>query len=404
MVTGDGAYIKKINRSLILQKIIEHGMISRAELSKITGLNKATISIQVATLLEEDLVYETRQEHNAVGRRPIMLSIKRDAGYVLGIDLDYQEIQFTLSDLLGYPVYNEYISLEEETYENIVLLLANNVQKYHQRCNNCRYGLISTVIGIHGTVNKEEDIFFVPRYKWYNKNLKSDLKNKLDFDLNIHIDNNANLSSYAEKVYHYEKSDNLLNIILSSGIGAGIMVNSHIHKGYHGYAGEMGHMVISPEGPLCKCGNHGCWELYASEPSLFKKIAKRLDKPVITQTDFCKLVNENHPVVYEEMEVLIKYLSIGLNNIINLYNPETIVLNSEVLQSYPSIVEKIKRNLVSSVSQYGEIVLSKLGKDACIMGACAIAIQNFFEVPKLIFSDSIKHIPVSNKHVETVNQ
>ena len=404
MVTGDGAYIKKINRSLILQKIIEHGMISRAELSKITGLNKATISIQVAALLEEDLIYETRQEHNAVGRRPIMLCIKREAGYVLGIDLDYQEIKFTLSDLLGYPICNETISLNDETYEDIVSLLAGHIQKHHKNCRNSRYGLISMVIGIHGTVNKEEDIFFVPSYKWYNKNLKSDLKAKLDFDLKIHIDNNANLSSYAEKVYHYEKSDNLFNIILSSGIGAGIIVNGHIHKGFHGYAGEMGHMIISPDGPLCKCGNHGCWELYASEPSLFEKIAKRLDKPVMTQTDFRHLVNENHPVVYDEMGVLIKYLSIGLNNIINLYNPETIVLNSEVLQTYPNIIEKIKENLVSSVSQYGEIALSKLGKDACIMGACAIAIQNFFEVPELIFADSTKHTPITNKQVEIVNK
>ncbi|MFC4025628.1 ROK family protein [Oceanobacillus longus] len=404
MVTGDGAYIKKINRSLILKTIIEHGMISRAELAKITGLNKATISIQVAALLEEDLIYETQQEHNAVGRRPIMLSIKRDVGYVLGIDLDYKEIQYTLSDLLGYPVHHEKIFLDSEDYEEIVLLLVEHIQKYHKNCSHSRYGLISTVIGIHGTVNKEEeDIFFIPRYKWHSKSLKSDLKEKVNFDLNIHIENNANLSSYAEKVYHYHKSDNLLNIILSSGIGAGIMVDGHIHKGYHGYAGEMGHMIISPEGALCKCGNHGCWELYAAEPRLYEQLAQRLDKPVITQNEFYNLVNEKHPIVYEEMEIFIKYLSIGLNNIINLYNPETIVLNSEVLQAYPNVIEKIKGNLVSSVSQYGEIVLSKLGKDACIMGACAIAIQNFFEVPELIFSDSEKHIPFTNHKIEILN-
>ena len=88
MVTGDGAYIKKLHRTLILQKIIEHGFISRAEIAKITGLNKATISVQVADLLKEKLVTETEQKHNAVGRRPIMLSINGDAGCVLGVDID----------------------------------------------------------------------------------------------------------------------------------------------------------------------------------------------------------------------------------------------------------------------------------------------------------------------------
>src|SRR5690625_4464847 len=84
MITGDGAYIKQINRGVILREIIIHQSISRAELAKITGLNKATISVQVADLLKDDLIIETEQIHHAVGRRPIMLSINRHVGYVLG--------------------------------------------------------------------------------------------------------------------------------------------------------------------------------------------------------------------------------------------------------------------------------------------------------------------------------
>src|SRR5690625_876342 len=112
MITGDGAYIKKINRGIILREIIKNQAISRADLSKITGLNKATISVQVADLLKEELIYETEQTHNTVGRRPIMLSIKRDVGYVLGIDLDYKHIQYTVSDLGGYPVFTQSIKIE----------------------------------------------------------------------------------------------------------------------------------------------------------------------------------------------------------------------------------------------------------------------------------------------------
>jgi hypothetical protein len=106
MATGDAAYIKKINRSLIIRNIIEAGKISRADLSKAVVLTRATISAQVADLIDEELIVETPVEHNTVGRRPISLSLNHQAGYALGIDLDYGQISFTLSDgLFNYSTY-----------------------------------------------------------------------------------------------------------------------------------------------------------------------------------------------------------------------------------------------------------------------------------------------------------
>ncbi|ASK60972.1 ROK family protein [Virgibacillus phasianinus] len=386
MITGDGAYIKKINRSLILKNIIEHGRISRADLSKITGLNKATISVQVANLLEEELIYETQQEHNAVGRRPIMLSINGKAGYVLGVDLDYNQIQYTVSDLQGHPVQSDTVDLEVNDYEATVQLLIKHIKEYTQKYSSSRYGLLNVMIGIHGTVNKDESILFVPKNQWRNKDLKSQLEQELN--INISIENNANLSAYAERVYKHHESDNLLTILLTSGIGAGIIIDGKLHKGYHGYAGEMGHMVISPDGEQCRCGNHGCWELYAAEPSLFAQLSKELNKPTLTYHDVRDLIKKQDTAAEKHLEQFIEYISIGLNNVINLYNPETLVLNSEILQMYPDTIGKIKSNLTSSVSQYRELVLSDLGNKACVMGACALAIKRFLEVPELILTIS----------------
>jgi predicted NBD/HSP70 family sugar kinase len=386
MVTGDGAYIKKINRGLILQNIIEHGMISRADISKITGLNKATVSVQVADLLEEELIYELDQEHHAVGRKPIMLSINGKAGYVLGIDLDYEHIKFMVSDLHGNTVINETFMLETSDYHEIVQILIRHINKYRETYKQSHYGLISVLIGIHGTVNKDETIYFVPKFRWQHKDLKTDLSKELDIE--IHIENNANLSAYAERVYKHHRSDNLLTILLSSGIGAGIMIDGKLHKGYHGYAGEMGHMIIVPEGKPCKCGNHGCWERYAAEPGIFEELSKSLERPSISYEDIGKLLIEQEPATCKIIKDFISYLTIGLNNIINLYNPETIVLNSEILRMHPDAIEEIKSNLKSSVSQYGKIVLSELGSKADVMGATALAIQQFLEVPELILNTS----------------
>lgn len=381
MVTGDAAYIKKINRSLIIEKIVEQGMISRADLSKMIELTRATISAQVSDLLDEELIVETQQEHNSVGRRPIMLSLNRKAGYALGIDLDYQHIRFTLSDLLGYPVYSETVQLETSDYDVILHLLIEHIQAYKNKYSESRYGIVGIVIGIHGIVNKDETIYFVPRHQWHNKNLRADLEAKID--INIYIENNANLCSFAEKVYNHHHSDNLLCVSMYSGVGLGIMNEGELLKGYHGYAGEMGHMIIVPDGKPCNCGNHGCWELYSSEASFFKELAEKHHKHDITYTDIRNWMIEQDPIICKQLEQFIKYLSIGLNNIINLYNPEILVLNSELLKLYPNAEDIIKSHLTSTISHYRELVISDLGKQACVMGACALAIKNFLDIPAL---------------------
>jgi predicted NBD/HSP70 family sugar kinase len=381
MVTGDASFIKKINRSLIISKIIEHGLISRADLAKITGLNKATISVQAAELLAEELIIETQSEHKNLGRRPIMLSINKQAGFALGIDLDKNNITFTLSDISGTPLETHSILMKTSDYDLILKLLASQITIYKEKCSHARYGLIGVVIGIHGIVNNDETIYFVPYHQWHNKDLKTDLQNETG--ISIFVENNANLCSFAEIVYKHYHSENLLSVSLYSGIGLGIMVNSKLLKGCDGYAGEIGHMIIVPDGLPCRCGNLGCWEQYASESSFVKKLSESHNNIDVTYDDIHQWFMEQDPVTNRLMKDYIKFLSYGLNNIINLYNPEILVINSELLRLYPNALEEIKAHLTSTVGQYRKLQISEFGKDACSMGACALAIKNFLEIKEL---------------------
>ncbi|WP_227937754.1 ROK family protein [Alkalihalobacillus deserti] len=391
MITGDAAYIKKINRSFLLSKIIEHGLISRAELSKTIGLNKATVSVQVADLLNEELIVETQQEHTSLGRRPIMLSLNSKAGYALGIDLDYKQITFTLSDLLGSPLSSDTIELNTSDYESVLRILIENIKRYQNKYSKSHYGIVGIVIGIHGIVTEEQIINFVPQHKWHNKDLKTDLEKEIRASL--YIENNANLCSFAEQVYKHHQSVNLLCVSLYSGIGLGIMINGELYKGHHGYAGEMGHMIVVPDGKPCNCGNKGCWEQYASESSFFKDLFEKQNTQDITYLDVQKWIHDQESITCKQMNQFIYYLSIGLNNIINLYNPETIVLNSELLKMHPDAINEIKASLKSSVSHYQELLISEFGKEACVMGACALAIKNFLEIPELSFNIDEGTIP-----------
>ncbi|MEC0239038.1 ROK family transcriptional regulator [Paenibacillus dokdonensis] len=381
MITGDASYIKKINRSLIIREILREEMISRADLSKITALTRATISAQVADLLEEELVVETQLEHNSVGRKPIMLSLNGHAGYALGIDLDFGQVSFTLSNLLGSPVSSEIIRIHTNNYAEILELLILNITKYQKEFSDSRYGIVGIVVAIHGLVSNDEFIQYVPRFHWKNVNLKSDLEKAVGVE--IHLENNANLSSFAERVFIHHETDNLLCTTLYSGIGLGMMMNNKFFRGHDGFAGEIGHMIIVPGGKPCTCGNKGCWEKYASETSVFEYLSETKSISNITYEQIQQWMNEDDSDVYEIMEQFIYYLSIGLNNMINIYNPDVVVIDSELLRIYPDSLHKIHQNLHSQISHYRELTLSTIGKKSCVLGACALAISHFLDVPIL---------------------
>jgi predicted NBD/HSP70 family sugar kinase/biotin operon repressor len=394
MVTGDAAYIKKINRSLIIREIVKERMISRADLSKATNLTRATISAQVADLLNDGLIVETHLEHFTVGRKPIMLSLNGQAGYALGIDLDYGQISFTLSDLLGIPVSSNIIKISDVDYTEIFHLLVDQIKKYKADFNDSRYGIVGIVIAIHGLVAKDEIIHYIPKLNWHNIHLKRDLEREIDIP--IHLENNANLSSFAERVYVHHETDNLLCATLYSGIGLGMMMNDDFFRGNEGYAGEIGHMIVVPGGKPCNCGNKGCWEKYASESSIFEYLSEKRQINNLSYEHIQKWLDEGDEEVHELMQQFIFYLSIGLNNMINMYNPDVLVIDSELLRIYPDSLNKISKNLNSSISHYRELMISSIGKGSCVLGACALAIKQFLDVPMLNLSFDFKTSKIEN--------
>jgi predicted NBD/HSP70 family sugar kinase len=388
MITGDAAYIKKINRSIILREIVKEGLISRADLSKVTALTRATISAQVADLIDEGLIIETQLEHYTVGRKPIMLSLNSEAGFALGIDLDYDHISFTVSNLIGSPVSSKRIEINTSDYQEILNLLVEQIRIYKSEYAFSQYGIIGIVIAIHGLVGKDETIHYVPRLRWNNISLKSDLEKQID--INVYLENNANLSAFAERVFVHHETDNLLAATLYSGIGLGMMMNNEFFRGHDGFAGEIGHMIVVPNGIQCNCGNKGCWERYASENMFFRNLSDKRNISPITYEHIQKWLDEGDEEVTHLMEQFIYYLSIGLNNMINMYNPDVLVLDSELLRMYPNSLDKIRGNLNSSISHYRALQISTIGRNSSVLGACALAIKHFLGVPMLNFNYQIE--------------
>lgn len=384
MAAGDAALIKKINRSLILSEILQHGAISRAHLSKITKLTRATISAQAADLLEDQLIVEYDIEYNQVGRKPTMLSLNGDAGYALGIDLERDQLTFVVTNLLGCPVTVDVIAHDCTNYELTLELLTTQINSYRQQYSGCRYGIIGIVISVHGLVTTEQTIHFIPRLGWQQAPLKQDLQTALGVE--VHIDNNANLTAFAERTFVHHDTKNLISISLYSGIGMGMIVNDQYFSGHDGFAGEIGHMIVVPGGEACECGNQGCWEKYASENAVLAALSNLYPDEELSYNFILQRCEQGDKQVIALMEQFIYYLSIGVNNVINIYNPDVVVLDSGLLRIYPDALSKIKAKLHSRVSHYHGLYISALGRTSCALGACAKSIGQLLDVPALSLS------------------
>ncbi|WP_417897041.1 ROK family transcriptional regulator [Bacillus haimaensis] len=383
MNTGDASFIRQLNRKIILEKIMQHKSISRAEIAKLTGLNKATVSSQIADLLDEGLLVETHAAFSSGGRKPIFLSMNESAAYAVGIDIDVTCISIAATDLKGNIVAKEIHPIEDQSFPAVEEKLRTIIWELNKTLPTSRYGIIGIGVGVHGIVDNYENIVYTPQHQWRNVDLKGALESSLQAP--VFIANNSNLCAVAEQVFSNESTD-LVCITTYSGIGMGIIIQRKLFQGFEGYSGEVGHMIIEPEGRTCTCGNKGCWEQYASEKVLLKAIRDRLGRSNCSVEEVHQFMESR----IEELEEVIKdytnHLAIGVNNIINILNPETVIINSDFFSYHPSMLDIIKKNLTSSMNHRKELKLSSLGKNACMLGASATVIKEFLKMDHIDLS------------------
>ena len=177
------------------------------------------------------------------------------------------------------------------------------------------------------------------------------------FQIPVFVENEANLSVLGEAAFHH-KYKNMIHINVHDGIGMGILVNGRLYKGRDGYAGEFGHTILFPDGKPCPCGNQGCFE-------------------------FLKDYDANLPLAHEMMDLFVKYISIGINNIINTFNTDIIVLNSAFSNHIPDINQRISEYLAGHQNRDCNIIPSKLGNLSCLLGGARISVENFLDIHHL---------------------
>jgi predicted NBD/HSP70 family sugar kinase len=372
--------IRNNNRRLVLEFIINNPPVSRAALAKQLSLTKATISNIVQELLNQHFIQEIGSAQTSLGRKPILLEFNKSYRFALSLEIQPQQIIALVTNLKG-----EIQEIKKVPFcpkDNLFQHLKSLLKFYIKESADFQNKIIGVSIGIYGVVQKNE-ILFTPYYPLPDVGLGKQLEEI--FKVPVFVENEANLSVLGEAAFHH-KYKNMIHINVHDGIGMGILVNGCLYKGRDGYAGEFGHTILFPDGKPCPCGNHGCFELYASQRAILENYAAQQKKETVTISEFLKDYDANLPLAGEMMDLFVKYISIGINNIINTFNTDVIVLNSAFSNHIPDINHRILECLARHQNRDCKIIPSKLGNFSCLSGGARVSIENFLDIHQLQIS------------------
>ncbi len=250
-------------------------------------------------------------------------------------------------------------------------------------------------IGAPGAVDPENGrVIFAPNLRWQDVPLKKELEK--DLGIPVFLENDCNICTLG--VYETElkaKPRNVMGIFVGTGIGGGLIIEGELFHGFNKTAGEIGHMVLEIKGPKCGCGNRGCLEALASRTAIFRKIqnaVKEGQKTLLTDMlgpdlkdlrsgDLRKAIRKGDKFVEQVIEEAAEYTGIAVGNLINIFNPEVVVLGGGVIDALEGemmaiIVETAKDYAMNGTSKGIEIIASQAGDDAGILGGAVLARRN----------------------------
>jgi predicted NBD/HSP70 family sugar kinase len=377
--TGDLTLVKRMNKSIVLNHIRFDSPISRARIAELTGLTKATVSSLVAEWIESGLVREIGEGASSGGRKPVMLVFDATAGYVVGVDLGTDYVLAVLTDLNGNVVEESRSKHENESVDAVIGAVKAGIREVAGRVPDCRYGVVGIGIGIPGISDEEGNVLFAPNLGWENVPLQQRIAE--EFGLPVVIENEANAGAVGEQRFGAaQDSSFLVYVSIGSGIGTGILIKGELFRGSTGFSGELGHVTIEHNGKPCRCGNAGCWELYASEKALVEDARNAI--PGVKVDALLQLAADGEPAAIEAFGRLGRYLGIGMVNIINGFNPESIVIGGRLATAEAWLKEPIREVIESRSLPYPraslKVQFSSLGMRSTVLGVCSLAISRFF--------------------------
>ncbi|TYP71860.1 ROK family transcriptional regulator [Paenibacillus methanolicus] len=375
--TGDLAMIKKINTAIVLEAVLKHAPLSRAQISERTGLNKATVSSLVQDLIDASLIVETGPGESSGGRKPVILLFNARAGFAVGIDLGVNYIRGVLTDLEGTVVAEHEQTVAAKEEDVVVRQLEDCIDSLRSQIPDCPYGLVGIGVGVPGVVDDEGAILFAPNLGWRDMPLQRRLAGR--FGVPVTIDNEANAGAQGEQKYGAGRGiAHQIYVSVGIGIGTGIILRKDLYKGASGFSGELGHLSIERGGKPCRCGNQGCWELYASENALLEQAA------ALGHADLGSLLRAAEAGDADVLRLfrgIGESLGIGIANIVNVFNPEAVIIGNRMSRAQrwieDALTNTVNARTLSFHRERMRILFADLRDQSAVRGAAYYAISGF---------------------------
>ena len=375
--------LKYRNRGIVLQ-LVATRPIFRADITKRVGLSRMAITNIVGELIDEGYIVESAVDENSlIGRNPILLDIAGSSPLSAGLYIARSSIHVILTDIRLKAFYTDKISLENETKESLmqkIFCILDGLFEFH-KSNMSERRVLGIGISSIGPFDPENAELLNPRDFFGIENLP--LKDSLEsrYSLPVYAQNDMNASALAEHLMGQGRScNNFMYLGITNGIGAGIIINRHLYGEGSISVGEIGHMSINYEGPLCSCGNRGCLETYATMPVILKRLERALGGKKVELEDFKELSeNAECDAVFKDVA---EKLSISLVNAVNLLDPERVVIGHEGIylpERYLDLMRKeIEARILSSGYKSVPVVHSAFSMYAPLYGSAAIILTRLF--------------------------
>jgi glucokinase-like ROK family protein len=387
-------YFKNMNKHAILDIIrFTPGGVSRAELARQTELTRSAISSIVDDFIIQKLVRETAQGPAQGGRRPILLELDPTHGCVVGIDIGASHVGIVVTDFAAQLRHELEFSQDiNKGPEACLSAIDSRLRGVLTHLNLSFDEVLAIGVGVPGPVVIEKGLVSAPPIMpgWDNFPIQAHLISL--WKVPVSLNNDAELGAMGEWAYGAGRGSNhLVYIKVGTGVGSGLLLDGQIYRGATGCAGEIGHITIQENGPLCSCGSYGCLEAFAGGRAIARKAREAVlsgrrtqlasIEPIeaITARDVAEAARLGDLVAQQIITTAGGYLGIAIGDLVNLFNPSLIVIGGGVAQIGDLLLDPIRRVVrersLQPAAQAARITAAVLGRRSSSMGAIVQAIS-----------------------------
>jgi len=337
---------RHINRGVVLNLIRKRQPISRADLARVSGLQRSTVSLIAEQLIREKWVVYGPTGRLPRGRRPTFLRLN-DRRAILVADLRPTEITLAVADVNGRFLAHEALPTPPSPR-----IAVSELTERIRHLMTSRSGLIFEGIGISVPGRFDpvtQHVMFAPNLHWPEFDLKGPLERATG--MRVELENAANACALAEVWFgHTEKIRDFVVVTVSEGVGTGIFMNGQLTKGRNGMAGEFGHVPLDPTGPKCTCGGRGCWEVYASNRAALRYYHESGASPNgLTFHDLLALADGGDVLATQALEKMAHAIGSGMRMVVAGLAPEEIVIVGEFTRQWQRLGPIIEAEIASVV-------------------------------------------------------